>query len=163
MISIGFSAEEATAWQETALHCCECALCTLYACPEDLDPFRMMVESKRKLMAQGIRPRKEDVEPSPMYEYRRTPTKMLVRRLDLERFTAPHRYAEVPLKPRSLTLPLKQHAGAPAVAAVKAGERVSAGSLVAEIPEGALGARIFSPAAGKIAAVDSRSVRVEVA
>lgn len=163
MISIGFSPEEATAWQETALHCCECALCTLYACPEDLDPFRMMVESKRKLMAQGIRPRKEEVEPGPMYEYRRTPTKMLVRRLDLERFTAPHRYAEVRLKPKALTLPLKQHAGAPAVAAVKGGQRIAAGALVAEIPEGALGARIFSPAAGKVATVDAQSVKVEVA
>jgi Na+-translocating ferredoxin:NAD+ oxidoreductase RnfC subunit len=163
MISIGFAAEEASAWQESALHCCECALCTLYACPEDLDPFRMMVESKRALMAKGMRPKKEDVEPSAMYEYRRTPTKMLVRRLDLERFTAPHRYTEVALKPRVVNLPLKQHAGVPAVASVRTGERVAAGSLVADVPEGALGARIFSPVAGRVSALDGQSVRVEVA
>ena len=163
MISIGFSAEESTAWQETALNCCECALCTLYACPEDLDPFRMMVESKRALMAKGRRPSKEAVEPIPMYEYRRTPTKMLVRRLDLERFMAPQRFAEATLRPRTLSLPLKQHAGVPSSPVVKAGQKIAAGALLADIPEGALGAKIFSPRAGRVASVDAQAIRVEVA
>ena len=162
MISVGFSAEEATAWQETALHCCECALCTLYACPEDLDPFRVMVESKRSLMARGVRPAKEAVEPQAMYEYRRTPTKMLVRRLDLERFAAPARYAEVELRPKSLTLPTKQHAGVPSSPTVRPGDRVASGAIVADIPQGALGAKIFSPRAGRVASTDAQSVRVEV-
>jgi Na+-translocating ferredoxin:NAD+ oxidoreductase RnfC subunit len=162
MISIGFSPDDATAWQETALYCCECALCTLYACPEDLDPFRMMVESKRALMARGIRPAKEPAEPIPMYEYRRTPTKMLVRRLDLERFMAPNRFVEVDLAPKRLSLPLKQHAGAPSSPVVRVGQQVTAGALLADIPEGSLGAKIFSPRAGRVASVDAHAIRVEV-
>lgn len=163
MISIGFSPDEATAWQETALYCCECALCTLYACPEDLDPFRMMVESKRALMAKGIRPKKDGVEPIPMYDYRRTPTKMLVRRLDLERFMAPQRYVEAALKPKVLSLPLKQHAGSPSLPVVKAGQRIAAEALLADVPEGDLGAKIFSPRAGRVTRVDAQAIRVEVA
>ena len=162
MISIGFSPDEATAWQETALYCCECALCTLYACPEDLDPFRMMVESKRALMAKGIRPAKAPVEPIPMYEYRRTPTKMLVRRLDLERFVAPQRFVELSFRPKVLNLPLKQHAGAPSSPVVRAGQRITTGALLADIPEGSLGAKIFSPRAGRVASVDAQAIRVEV-
>ena len=163
MISIGFSPDQATAWQETALYCCECALCTLYACPEDLDPFRMMVESKRKLMARGIRPEKRDVEPLGMYDYRRTPTKMLVRRLDLERFLGDHRYDPRPVKSRRLVLPLKQHAGAPAVPVVQAGAVVKAGTLLGEIPESQLGARIFAPLPGRVSRVGAQAIEMEVA
>lgn len=162
MISIGFSPEESTAWQETALYCCECALCTLYACPEDLDPFRMMVESKRRLFARGIRPKREAVEPHPMYDYRRTPTPMLLRRLGLEAYDAPHRYAEIPMDPGRLVLPLKQHAGAASLPAVKEGQRVRRGEALAEIPDGALGSRLHAPLAGTVSAVERDRIILDV-
>jgi len=156
MISVSFAPEAALSWQETALYCCECALCSLYACPEDLDPFRVMVESKRALLARGVRPEKREVSPSPLFPYRRTPTRTLMRRLDLLRFEAPHRFDDREVRAPRLTLPLKQHAGAPSVPVVKAGDRVAAGALLAEIPEGALGARLFAPKAGRVAAVDGQ-------
>jgi len=156
MISVSFAPEAALSWQETALYCCECALCSLYACPEDLDPFRVMVESKRALLALGVRPEKREVSPSPLFPYRRTPTRTLMRRLDLQRFEAPHRFDDREVRAPRLTLPLKQHAGAPSVPVVKAGDRVAAGALLAEIPEGALGARLFAPKAGRVAAVDGQ-------
>lgn len=162
MISIGFAAEAAAAWQETALYCCECALCTLYACPEDLDPFRVMVESKRALIAKGLKPKKSEVEPAPMYDYRRTPTKLLMRRLDLDRFEAPHRYAEFAAKASTLAIPLKQHTGAPSRPVAKAGERVKAGDVLAEIPDGSLGAKLHAPRAGRVSAVDRDRILLEV-
>lgn len=162
MISVGFAPDEAQAWQESALHCCECALCTLYACPEDLDPFRVMVESKRALMARGIRPAKAEVTPHPMYEYRRTPTRLLMRRLDLLRFEAPHRYDERQISHGPLVIPLKQHTGAPCTPRVGAGDRVAAGQLLADVPENALGAPLFSPKAGRVATVGREAVVVEV-
>jgi Na+-translocating ferredoxin:NAD+ oxidoreductase RnfC subunit len=161
MISIGFAPDEAAAWQETAMYCCECALCSLYACPEDLDPFRIMVESKRALAARGIRPAKEAVTPSPMFEYRRTPTRMLMRRLDLLRFEAPHRFDPRPVETRTLRLPLKQHTGVPSLATVNDGDRVKPRQLLAEIPANALGARIFSPKSGRVH-LDGHAVTVEV-
>ena len=163
MISLTLSPDAAQAWQQSALYCCECALCTLYACPEDLDPFRVMVESKRALRERGVRPLKADAEPAPMYSYRRTPTALLVRRLGLEPYLSPHRYAEVAVAPRRLTLPLSQHLGAPAAAVVEKGQRVRAGQLVGEIPEGALGSRIFTPLDGTVARVGRDAVVVEVA
>jgi Na+-translocating ferredoxin:NAD+ oxidoreductase RnfC subunit len=162
MTSIGFAASEATAWQETALYCCECALCTLYACPEELDPFRVMVESKRKLYALGLRPEKVAVEPHPMYAYRRTPTPILIRRLGLEPYMATHRYTEIPIHPKRLVLPLKQHAGAPSTPSVKTGEAVKRGGLLAEIPEGALGSRILAPLAGTVSAVEPHRIVLDI-
>ena len=47
-------------------------------------------------------------------------------------------------------LPLKQHAGAAAQPAVRAGERVSVGDLVAAPAAGALGARIHASIAGTV-------------
>ncbi len=162
MISVAFSPDEATAWQETALYCCECALCTLYACPEDLDPFRMMVESKRALMARGIRPEKADVTPLGMYPYRRTPTKMLIRRLGLEPYLAPHRFNPVVVGASALTIPLKQHLGAPCKPAVRKGVAVEAGGLLGEIPEGALGSRIHAPLGGTVHSVSKDRIEMEV-
>jgi len=114
-------------------------------------------------MAGGIKPRKVEVEPLGLYDFRRTPTKMLVRRLDLERFMGPHRFAQkVDLHPRSLTIPTKQHAGVPAKPVVKAGSQISAGALLADIPEGALASKIFSPRSGRVSSADAGAIRVEV-
>jgi Na+-translocating ferredoxin:NAD+ oxidoreductase RnfC subunit len=56
---------------------------------------------------------------------------------------------------------LKQHVGAPAVACVRKGDRVARGQLVADIPAGALGARLHASIAGVVSFVDDRSIRIE--
>lgn len=162
MISVTMATAEASAWQQSALYCCECALCTLYACPEDLDPFRVMVQSKRALRAEGLRPEKREAEVAPMYPYRRTPTALLLRRLGLEEYIKPHRLVERPVEPRRLTLMLQQHLGAPATPVVRAGDLVKAGQLVAETPGSQTGSRIFTPLAGKVTRVGKDAVCVEV-
>ncbi|MCI4397535.1 MAG: SLBB domain-containing protein [Acidobacteria bacterium] len=162
MIAIAMAPKEAEAWQQSALYCCECALCTLYACPEDLDPFRVMVEAKRALRERGFKPAKAELAVAPMYPYRRTPTSLLVRRLGLEDFIGPHRFAEITVKPKRLVLPLKQHIGAPSLPMVANGDNVRAGQLVGEIPEGALGSRIFTPLKGVVSKVTRDAVMVEV-
>jgi Na+-translocating ferredoxin:NAD+ oxidoreductase RnfC subunit len=162
MISVTMGATEKLAWNRSALYCCECALCTLYACPEDLDPFRVMVESKKQLLRAGERPLKGHVENNPMYKYRRTPTKMLVRRLGLEEFVRPHRYIEKDLRPEELAIPLSQHRGSPAVPVVRKGQKVEARELIGEIPEGALGSRLFSPLPAVVERVDNERILLKV-
>ena len=36
------------------LYCCECNLCTLYACPEDLDPKNVCVSGKPVAREKGL-------------------------------------------------------------------------------------------------------------
>ena len=35
--------------------CCECNLCSLYSCPEDLDPKNVCTQNKRRRMAEKTR------------------------------------------------------------------------------------------------------------
>src|ERR1044072_6891348 len=54
-----------------------------------------------------------------------------------------------------LILPLDQHAGAPAVPLIKAGDRVLRGQPIAE-PGGAISAWLHAPASGTVAAIEPR-------
>jgi Na+-translocating ferredoxin:NAD+ oxidoreductase RnfC subunit len=74
----------------------------------------------------------------------------LISRLGLSEFHNVGPLTEHSFTPSRVTLPLKQHAGAPAVAVVKTGQRVSVGDLVAAPEEGKLGARIHASIRGVV-------------
>ena len=115
MQALGFVGEKGPMIAGT-LYCCECNLCTLYSCPEDLDPKNVCVQAKpvareRKLFFAG---RPEDVKPHPLAGARRVPTRRLMAKLGLTGFRNVGPLEDRPLAPRRVVLPLKQHAGAPA-------------------------------------------------
>jgi len=138
------------------LYCCECNLCTMFACPEDLDPKNVCVQAKPAARELGLTYKGpvDDIVPHPMAEYRRIPTKRLILKLGLAEFKNEGPLVEVPLQPRRVTLPLKQHAGAPAIPTVNIGDRVRAGDLIARPAEGALGSRIHSSIGGVVRKID---------
>jgi len=144
------------------LYCCECNLCTMFACPEDLDPKNVCVAGKPAARELGLtfKGRPEEVQPHPMGEYRRIPTKRLMTKLGLMDFKNEGPLLDLPIHPKRVTIPLKQHAGAPAVATVKPGDRVKEGDLLAKPAEGALGARIHSSIGGVVKSVNG-SVIIE--
>jgi Na+-translocating ferredoxin:NAD+ oxidoreductase RnfC subunit len=151
MQSLGFAASPAAIIAGT-LYCCECNLCTMYACPEDLDPKNVCVESKPAARANGLffSGTPESVVPHPMAEFRRVPMTRLISRLGLSEFNNVGPLTAYEFSPRKVTLPLKQHAGVPAVPVVKTGDRVRPGDLVAEPQEGKLGARIHASIEGTV-------------
>ena len=79
-------------------------------------------------------------------------------RLGLTEFQNAGPLQDRPLAPRSVTLPLGQHAGVAAVPVVRPGERVRAGDLLAAPPEGALGARIHASIHGVVTSVNGSVV-----
>ena len=142
------------------LYCCECNLCSLFSCPEDLDPKNVCVEGKpvareKKLFWAG---KPEDIEPHPLGESRRIPTRRLKLKLGLDAFQDTGPLDERKLAPRRVVIPLKQHAGAPAVAAVREGERVRAGDLLGAPPDRALGARVHASIDGVVRSVEGSVV-----
>ena len=160
MRSLVFSTAGSDFWNEWGALCCECGLCTLYACPEDLYPREACQEAKGSLRERGLRwgdtalgGASDPPKAHPMYEHRRTPLKQLVQRLDLAAYDVEAPWMEWSAAPRSVRLPLKQHAGAPAVPTVRPGDRVAEGQAVAEIPEGQLGARVHASMAGTVRGV----------
>jgi Na+-translocating ferredoxin:NAD+ oxidoreductase RnfC subunit len=142
------------------LYCCECNLCTLFSCPEDLDPKNVCVAAKPAARELGLtfKGRPEDLEPHPMGEYRRIPTRRLMVKLGLTEFRNEGPLIDFPFPPQRVTLPLKQHAGPPAVPAVRPGDRVSEGDLIAAPATGTLGSRIHASIGGSVTAVNGSIV-----
>ena len=145
-----------------AFLCSECNLCSgLHACPMQLSPKRVNQELKKALKAQGIRPdfEKREINAHPLREYRLLPSSRLVRRLGLAPYDV-HVPFNGEVFPKEVTIPLVQHLGAPSTPVVSAGDRVEKGQLIAEIPEGALGARIHASMAGTVTEVSPQGIRI---
>ncbi len=150
MRSLGF-ATGADAMVAT-LYCCECNLCTMYACPEDLDPKNVCVQAKPLARERGLTFKGDpaSITPHPMAEFRRVPMRRLIARLGLGEFNNVGPLKEHTFAPRKVNVLLKQHAGVPAVPVVKCGDRVREGDLLAVPPQGKLGARVHASIAGKV-------------
>ena len=52
MQALGFAGEKSPMIAGT-LYCCECNLCTLYSCPEDLDPKNVCVAGEAGRAGEG--------------------------------------------------------------------------------------------------------------
>src|SRR5512143_3938702 len=84
MAAVGFTSVNAPLIAGT-LYCCECNLCSLYACPENLDPKNVCVAAKPaarelKLFWQDD---PANVRPHPLNRERRTPMRRLMTKLGL--------------------------------------------------------------------------------
>lgn len=165
MRSLVFSMSGEEFWSQYGVLCCECGLCTLYACPEDLYPREACQQSKQlsrekdfSWPGHGTIFGTPEVKPHPMQESRRIPLKQLVQRLGLTRYDLPAPMVEGGIQPARVCLSLQQHIGAPAEPVVQVGDQVAAGELVAEIPEGQLGARVHASIAGTVSRIDAEIV-----
>ena len=139
--------------------CCECGLCTLYACPEGLYPREACQDSKRSLAALGEPyngPR--DVTPHPMYANRKVPTKRLLMRIGLSRFEHDAPWKEFNGGLGELRILLKQHIGAAAVPCVKEGESVTAGQVLGRPPAGELGVPVHAPRAARVSRISQQEI-----
>ena len=63
--------------------------------------------------------------------------------------------------PKSVSIPVSMHIGAPSVPVVKEGDHVNVGDLIAETPEGAMGALIHASISGRVESVGNRIVIVK--
>jgi len=159
MRSLGFTATGADKFSEWAGLCCSCGLCTLYSCPEALYPKEACDDSKvvlRKLDWKWTG--SQTVEVHPMADGRRVPIKSLMKRLDIDVYDNAAPLQSVELTTRRAVMPLKQHAGAPAIAKVRPGQTLAMGEVIAEPAPDAMGAVLHAPFACTVAAVESSRV-----
>jgi Na+-translocating ferredoxin:NAD+ oxidoreductase RnfC subunit len=159
MRSLSFTATGAEIWNQWAQLCCSCGLCTLYACPEDLYPKEACDQAKIDLRAinkswNGNR----NVQVHPIYEGRHVPLQKLIGKLGIEAYDVPAHFVENRFSPGIVRLPLSQHLGISAAPVVSVGQHVRAGEVVADIPEGKLGARIHASIDGRVKSIDSEIV-----
>lgn len=160
LLTTGEMSETLTYWAQA---CCECNICTLWACPEDLDPRNVCVVTKRDLRKHDkwLSPEKLQKltqEVHPLKEYRNVPTKRLARRLGLDRFNQEAPLRTEKIEPRSVAIPLQQHIGAAPVPVVKEGDEVAVGDLLAKAEDAQLSVPVHASIDGTVRSVDETIV-----
>ena len=141
------------------LSCCECNLCTMYSCPEGLDPRGATVIEKREARAQKLSWSGGPITAHPMYDYRKVPSAKLKQRLDVLRFTDEGPLTDIALDPAEVRIPLREHAGAPAEPAVSRGQRVRRGEIVGRA-RGRISSNVHASIDGTVAAIDPGHIHI---
>lgn len=144
----------------SALTCSECNVCESVACPVGISPMRINRILKRELRAQNQRYEGPLNPADEMAKYRLVPVKRLIAKLGLTPW-----YREAPLREdepvtEKTTLLLRQHIGASSVPCVQKGERVTRGQCVADVPQGAPGARIHASMDGIVSEITEQAIIV---
>ncbi len=162
MRALGFHEERAQLVLGAA-YCCECNLCSWVACPENLDPRGACIRDKATAREAGLAHplHGKTVAPHPMHADRRTPVSRLMTKLGLRQFRNEGALREAPVLPARVTIPLRQHVGAPAEPTVTEGANVSEGDLIGRVPAGALGAAVHASIAGRVTSVTPENVTIE--
>jgi len=159
MRSLVFTKSEENYWNQYADLCCECGLCTLYACPEELYPREACQQSKTEMRVQNYS--FEQVKPvkvHPIKDGRKVPLKQLRKKLNVVEYEKPTPFTEISPTPKTVKIMLNQHAGAPAKAIVDKGEKISKGQMIGKINEGDLGANIHSSIDGVVKEINSEFI-----
>ena len=160
------SPEDAELHSRYALLCVGCSLCTLYSCPEGLDPKETCAAAKNDLRALKITYANSQlntgapVRPHPLREYRKVPVPKLIRRLGLEDYDRPAPWLETEIRPRRVKIMMSQHIGAPCTPCVREGQRVACGDKVGEVPGEKLGCPVHSSIAGTVLKVNEKYVEI---
>lgn len=142
--------------------CCQCGLCGMYACPTMLSPERIIKGLAAGLKASGAAPlhRRKRVEVHPERDYRRAPIPNLISRFEIEKYDLDAPMMSEPIEVAAVSIPLKQHVGAPCEPLVKVGETVKAGQTIGDVPEGRLGAPIHASIGGVVSSVTAEGIGI---
>lgn len=151
MRSLAFTATDRNYWNKMAVNCCACGLCTLYACPESLFPKEACDASKAEMRAANIKwTGSTPTRPHALHYGRRVPIKLLMEKLNIDKYDSPALWQDIAVTARKLILPLKQGAGVSNMPVVQKGDHVEAGQPLGDISTKDLGAIIHSPIAGTV-------------
>jgi len=159
MRSLQVSGANNLSYALAAQACCECNLCTMWSCPEGLDPSRVCATTRRALrgaqkLLSPAQLQANTTEVHPLRAYRGVPTTRLVRRLELADYAQTKaEFRECELNVNRLYIPLSQHIGRPAVAVVKVGDRVSKGQLIGQPAPDALSVAVHASRDGIVVEV----------
>lgn len=145
----------------TATLCSGCGVCELAACCQELSPRRVFQEMKGILAKKGLRyqHKGEPVKVSPERDYRLLPNERFKTRIGVAPFDRVPTLDDSAWLPTFVTLPMRQHVGAPAVPTVKVGDTVKKGDVIGQAGKG-VSAMIHSSMDGKVLAVDEQSVTI---
>ena len=162
LLMTGEAKERGSLW---AQHCCECNVCSLIACPENLDPKNICVDSKKVLNEKGLSFTESELDQvfrdvHPVREGREVPISTLYQRLGLKPYDRHAYYIETALRPSEVSIPLDSNIGQPSIASVKISDPVKRGDIIGKTENGALGCPVHASIDGRVTAVDSHKIKI---
>lgn len=158
MNSLAFGLDNNSEVFVNALACCECNLCSAYACHQNLDPKGIIADLKGRLRKSGVKLSQSNKSVDENRDYRRVPVKRVVARLKLSEFDIDAPICNLSKLPNILNLSTKQSIGAPVTPIVKIGDKVTFGDVIGVIDENSLGVYLHSPINGVIVEVDLNNI-----
>lgn len=158
----GEAAESFNIW---AAGCCECNICSLFACPEKLDPKNICADTKIKLKDRRNGFTNEDFEKlmrdiHPAREGREIPVSSLYQRLGIKQYDRKAAYKNFDKKIKEVIIPLKYNFGKAAIPVVSTGSKVSAGELIATAEENDLNVPVHSGINGTIKNISGKGILI---
>ena len=159
MRNVGMAKQDEEIMKE-ALLCSACGICELYACPMGLSPRLVNIFVKEDLARKGIRAAKGDlaIESREMIEYRKIPTKRLMARLDISKYSDQEIGELNEVKAKIVSIPLRQHIGKSAKPIVAVGDKILKGQMIAKVERDEMGANVHSSLTGKVVDIQDKIV-----
>jgi Na+-translocating ferredoxin:NAD+ oxidoreductase RnfC subunit len=159
----GSDRERSSIWAE---FCCECNICSLFACPEALDPKSICVDNKRQMREHNIKWDEQALAanflaPHPARKGREIPIKQLVLRLGLSEYDKKAPFVDEQWPVKRVEIPLHQHIGTACLPSVKVGQKVNKGQPIGSLGEGELGAPVHSSISGTVREVNAKWISIE--
>ncbi len=161
MRAVGYSQAAAIDDINAVISCCDCGLCTYYACDMGLSPNRIVTEVKNSLMKKGYRPRKKVPEGvNVLRDYKKVPSNRFLQRLGLSDYKQELPLITEEMEVNYVKIPLKQHIGVPASPEVSKSSLVCKGELIGKINDNDLGAYIHASISGIVTAVTEEYIEI---
>lgn len=145
-----------------AVNCCDCGICEMFACPMMLSPRKVNGYMKIQLRNRNINVER-NLNPVSLdgLTSKTIPTDRLIARLNLSQYADKHASKCIDINPKHVSISLKQHIGAPAIADKKPGDKVLKSEIIGRAKEGALSTNIHASIDGIIKEVNDNFVIIE--
>jgi hypothetical protein len=132
----------------------------MYSCPEGLDPKGATVIEKRLSREQHLQWKGKEITAHPMYDYRKVPSAKLKQRLDILMFRDEAPLKEIEVVPAKVRIPLAEHLGAPAVPAVREGQRVQRHEVIGK-PGGKISSTVHASIDGVVTKISNKEIQLQ--
>jgi Na+-translocating ferredoxin:NAD+ oxidoreductase RnfC subunit len=164
LLMTGEEKQRVSLWAE---YCCECNVCSLIACPEQLDPKNICVDAKALLRESKTGRTDAELESlftgqvHPARKGREIPIATLNQRLGLTPYDRKPHFVRTDWQPDAVTIPLDAHVGAPAQPTVQPGDRVRRGDVIGNVEPNQLGCPVHASINGRVTAIQDRRIQIQ--
>ncbi|MBQ8549802.1 MAG: SLBB domain-containing protein [Clostridia bacterium] len=143
-----------------AAFCSGCGLCEMYSCGQGLSPRSLLDAQKAENRKNGLKPEPHKGSGVPdSRRYRRVPMKRLAARIGVDKYNKTAPMLDDEINPKTVTIMLSQHIGAPAKAVVFPKAEVKCGQIIAAAGDG-LCVNIHASIDGVVTAVNDKFIKI---